>query len=184
MSRTALQLAHRARKRLGADTGLDDVEDWVLHLREEDLRTLATAYLVHTIRKLNREAVHETEVTAIRPVVAAADIPVDMDAVQATVERMQHLHALVTESVRSYMLDLSMAWTPALLAERIAMPDGEQTTWGAATVAQHRRRAEMFEAQAEAGIDGAARHRLAMAELEATGSDNLNALVSVMGAWA
>lgn len=74
---------------------------------------------------------------------------------------------------------LRMEWTAELLSSPIAMPDGTRTTWGAATVEQHRARAAMFEANATANAQGAARHLLAVHELEAAGVDCLNDLVAV-----
>lgn len=75
---------------------------------------------------------------------------------------------------------LFVEWTEELLDAEIAMPDGTRTTWGQATVEQHRRRHEMLAKNAMANAENAARHSLAIEQLEASGAPNLAALAGVM----
>lgn len=76
----------------------------------------------------------------------------------------------VAASIEALKKDLKVQWTSDLLAQRITMPDGTSTTWGDASVAQHRERLEMFKANAVANIEGAARHQQAIEDLEAVGA--------------
>lgn len=65
---------------------------------------------------------------------------------------------------------LAIEWTQDLLGTTFGLPDGTLTTWGEATVEQHRERLRMFTAQAVTGIEGAARHRQAIQEIEGSGA--------------
>ena len=69
-----------------------------------------------------------------------------------------------------------MAWSGDLRSQAIRMPDGETTTWGAATIEQHARRVAMFATTATANIEGAARHRRAIDDLKAAGVATLDDL--------
>jgi hypothetical protein len=81
-------------------------------------------------------------------------------------------------TVDAYAEQLRMEWTAELLATPFALPDGSRTTWGAATVGQHRERVAMFEGQAHTAIEGAARHVVAILELEAAGASCLADLLA------
>jgi hypothetical protein len=74
--------------------------------------------------------------------------------------------------------ELRVAWTAELLSAGIAMPDGTRTTWGDATLEQHRARHDMLAHSAQTNMENAARHALAMDLLEKTGSTNLNEVMS------
>jgi hypothetical protein len=78
-----------------------------------------------------------------------------------------------------YAAELRMEWTEELLSSGFALPNGEVVTWGEATVAEHRQRAAMFEANAEGNLRGAARHRHAVETLESAGVSCLQELVSM-----
>lgn len=95
--------------------------------------------------------------------------------------RQRHLDKLVGKInaiVDDYKDQLRIEWTAQLLASEIAMPDGTLTTWGAATIEQHEARAAMFEANAVANAEGAARHLKAIDELRAAGVGCLRDLVA------
>lgn len=67
-------------------------------------------------------------------------------------------------------------WTADLLTAEIAMPDGTRTTWGDATIDQHRERREMLAKNSMANAESAARHAQAIEQLEESGAANLRAL--------
>lgn len=81
------------------------------------------------------------------------------------------------EIIEDMTEEMHAAWTADLLDAEIAMPDGTLTTWGEATIEQHRERYAMHERNAQAGIEGAARHRRAIGDLETTGAPDLNTLI-------
>lgn len=72
---------------------------------------------------------------------------------------------------------LRIEWTAELLESEISMPDGRRTTWGAASLDDHRKRKAMFESNAVANLEGAARHAKAIEDLESTGASCLNDVV-------
>jgi hypothetical protein len=55
-------------------------------------------------------------------------------------------------------------------------------TWGAATVAQHKERADMFMDNVAANMDGAARHNKAIRAIEEAGAKCLNEAVDGVAA--
>ena len=94
-------------------------------------------------------------------------------------ERVSRLFADLNDSIEKYGADLRMEWTAELLSSEFALADGSKITWGEATREQHEWRADMHTRNAVAGIEGAARHRAAIDELERTGAETLNAAVRV-----
>lgn len=75
-----------------------------------------------------------------------------------------------------------LAWTEDLLGAEFRLSDGTLTTWGAATLEQHRERVEMFTKNATASALGAGRHLQAVQELEAAKASTLNDLVAAPAA--
>lgn len=87
-------------------------------------------------------------------------------------------HEAMARSIREFERELRLEWTNELLAAGFALPDGTTTTWGDATIDQHRSRLEMLTANAVANADAAARHMKAIDEIEAAGCSSLNELRS------
>lgn len=83
------------------------------------------------------------------------------------------------DAIREFTEQLRAEWTSELLDQLIAMPDGTTTTWGHATIDQHRERLAMFQANAIANIEGAARHQQAIEDLESAGVSTLAELQPV-----
>lgn len=81
--------------------------------------------------------------------------------------------------VAAYRDELRIEWTAELLETEFALPDGTRVTWGHASVANHQERAEMFEANAHANLEGAARHRKAISDLQEAKVERLEQLVAV-----
>lgn len=75
-----------------------------------------------------------------------------------------------------YAASLRMEWTEELLASSFALSDGVRVLWGDATIEQHRERAQMFTANAQANTEGAARHLAAIRDLRAAGVERLHDL--------
>lgn len=71
-----------------------------------------------------------------------------------------------------------IVWTRDLLSAEFRLADGTLTSWGAATIEQHRERVEMFTKNATASTMGAGRHLQAVQELEASGAPTLNDLAA------
>jgi len=71
---------------------------------------------------------------------------------------------------------LRIKWTQELLASSFGMPDGTSVTWGEATIEQHQIRAAMFSSNAQANIEGAARHQKAIQDLAESGVPTLGEL--------
>lgn len=154
---------------LDVDTDLDA---WVAaNLTPDEVRWAATQWLGTQIRKTGRAQTLTVERAAVR-----ASQPKLREFVTPKRDAAQMSAALtdVRAAVARHTKRLISDWTAEMLAARISMPDGTTTTWGAATVEQHRTRAEMFEANATWNLEGAARHRMALAELAATGAATLN----------
>lgn len=152
------------------------VAEQVLTTQTSDvLYTLATAALVDAARSRRRSAVlvveRESERTRARTT-----------ANRAVAEQMQDEHfakmvGSLTRIVDDYAASLKIEWTAELLGSEFALPDGSRTTWGEATVGQHRDRVAMFTANAQANLEGAARHEKAIAELVASGAHTLSDLL-------
>lgn len=73
---------------------------------------------------------------------------------------------VTTELARS----LHREWNEALLAGEFALPDGSRVTWAAATVEQHRVRADQLEAISVGNMATASIHRRAISDLQAAGA--------------
>lgn len=82
------------------------------------------------------------------------------------------------EKVNRLAEEKLLAWTEDLLAAEFRLSDGTLTTWGSATIEQHRERVEMFSKNAAASVMGAGRHLQAVQELEAAKASTLNDLVA------
>ena len=91
-------------------------------------------------------------------------------------ERKAELQRNLDDAIAEWKGQLRIEWTAELLDSTFAMRDGTRVAWGDATVEQHRERAEMFEANAIANAQGAARHRYAIDALEAAGARSLREL--------
>lgn len=79
--------------------------------------------------------------------------------------------------VAKYRDELRIEWTNELLETEFARPDGTRVTWGHASIADHQERAGMFEANAHANLEGAARHLKAIADLQKANAASLSELV-------
>lgn len=92
---------------------------------------------------------------------------------------MQMFHGALGRTLDRYAEDLRVTWTAELLDSTFALGDGTLVSWGEATVGQHAERRQMFLNNAHANLEGAARHELALRELQASGKPTLRAMVEV-----
>lgn len=93
-------------------------------------------------------------------------------------ERFESLKwGAITAAINDFAHNLRMEWTQELLSQEFALTDGSRVTWGDATIEQHRERADLFARNAAANAEGAARHQLAVEELERAGCPTLGDLV-------
>jgi hypothetical protein len=96
--------------------------------------------------------------------------------------RAKHVDELgraIGENVAKFTAELRIEWTAELLGSDFALADGTRVTWGEATVEQHEERAAMFQRNAVANAEGAARHLHALEALKFAGRETLNDLVGV-----
>lgn len=88
-------------------------------------------------------------------------------------------HGALKRALDRYAEDLKVKWTDELLDTTFALRDGTTTTWGEATLEQHRQRKDIFMDNAHANMEGAARHEAAIRELESSGAPTLRELTGV-----
>jgi hypothetical protein len=131
----------------------------------------AKALRVEQAAQATRKAAHEAYLAS--PEVVAARRRIDeehMDRMDAVQDRFWKD---MSTSIERFQAEIKMEWTTELLASRFALPDGTQTTWGAATVEQHEARRGMFAANVLANAEGAIRHDQAIAALRESGASTL-----------
>lgn len=92
-------------------------------------------------------------------------------------ELKANLWKSMNESLRIYTDEMRVQWTDELLNSQFNLPDGTSVTWGTATRDQHEARYEMFKTNAMANLEGAARHKKAIDDLNASGVSTLFDLV-------
>lgn len=162
------------------------------------LKELATAAVVDAVRRRQRSNVLSIERDAVRTPVRKRPSPTVSDdwtpknAEEAMYHEMGYtlgeairakhsavLSANIAASIKRFEDELRIEWTAELLASDFAMADGTRITWGDATVEQHQERAAMFQRNAVANAEGAARHLKAVEALESAGAQTLGEMVGV-----
>jgi hypothetical protein len=86
--------------------------------------------------------------------------------------------AAMAAAMKRYAAELKMEWTRELLQSAFALRDGSRVTWGAATIAEHRERIEIFVELADSNLKGAARHEAAITAIQRAGTTCLNEVVT------
>lgn len=157
----------------------------------ELLRRLAAEFLVDATARAARARTLEKERQAVadrqRDIAQANSTPealvrrrqlkAERDAEE--LRDMQMFHGVLGRALDRYAEDLRVRWTAELLDSTFTLSDGTPVTWGDATVEQHAERRQMFLNNAHANMEGAARHELALRELEASGKPTLREMVGV-----
>lgn len=168
-------------------------------------RELAVAAIVDAVRRRQRSNVLSIEREAVRPTQTQERIKgadpghrrrdrrAYWDWVEATDEGKKYESEIAAadaaaasrlhENLRSAMAEMTAAlrieWTRELLASEFALPDGTRVTWRNAAIPQHEARVAMYMRNAEANLEGAARHLKAVEELKRAGAPTLGDLVGV-----
>lgn len=196
-TRPPVEVAAAAWDSLGAPKRVNTLYSWVdANLTAAEVRECAVAFLWRELEATERRRTLAAERAATRPAREAStdddteadDTEADRRAAAAREEADQQaarriatlatLATLVEDAVAAHEAALSIEWTPELREQPIRMPDGSRTSWGEATIAQHRQREAMFTDFAVANVEGAARHRRAIDDLTAAGVATLNDLVA------
>jgi hypothetical protein len=87
-------------------------------------------------------------------------------------EREARLNRNLLDALQQYTDTIRAEWTRELLGSTFALPDGSMVTWGAATVAQHTQRIDMFTRNA--------RHEEAVRQLQASDASCLAELIGAV----
>lgn len=142
------------------------------------LRELAIAALVDTIRRRRRSNVLDIERSSeVRPRRRGDQSWKTPEHFAAQEEITRRHHEEMYRIIDNYARDLKVQWTAELLGADFALADGTRVTWGDATVDQHQERAALFQRNAVANAEGAARHLQAIEQLQSSGCATLADLV-------
>lgn len=97
---------------------------------------------------------------------------------------LKRLREITDQYEAGLRAELFTEWTEQLLGSEIAMPDGTRTTWGKATVSQHRLRHDMLVKNVTANMENAVRHSQAIELIESSGAMNLEEALRSSGVAA
>lgn len=168
---------------LGAQFDAMEASTMVAESLDKDaLVSVAASYIRGEYNRQKRSKVlkAEREVTQL----SGRELPLRYAETQAHMDKEARerepfdLHGHMNEIVLRYKNEIKAEWTEELLSQSIHMPDGTETTWGDASMAQHELRMDMFMKNATANIEGAARHKKAIEDLRLSGRSTLSELVS------
>lgn len=95
--------------------------------------------------------------------------------------RQVRIAEAMTEAVMKFAAEIRLETTRELLDSVFALGDGQRTTWGEATVAEHRQRISLLITGAAGTVETAARHQAAIRLIEEAGVSRL-ADLPVVGA--
>lgn len=151
----------------------------------EAIYTTFDAYTRKSKRRTNaaydsRIAQYESLMSA-DPVRAQHERQRDIQRVAEGYERINKIRSRMWDdlarTIEKFKDSVIVEWTTELLNSPISLPDGTETTWGEATIDQHLARQEMFQKNALANVEGAARHAYAAKQLAEANVPTLNTLV-------
>jgi hypothetical protein len=140
------------------------------------LRCLAERFVIEEVRKVQRAKALEVEQRAQRPkrgTRAYAKWVETTEEGQGYEQDLQEIDARanrqlvdgINRAIEQYATELKMQWTAELLDSTFALGDGTQVRWGEATIEQHQARRDLFVGNAQANMEGAARHEMAIDQL-------------------
>ena len=174
---------------LAWDEGLRDEESirsWLERRTRDEILDCAARWVMEQVASRGRRetrTVERDEVPTPRPAtrrIAPDPTVAEVElATQATDQALSRLRNRVNRQVAAHAKRLTSEWSDRIRAQRIALPDGRTTTWGAASLKDHAERADMFEGLAASNAEGAARHRRAIADCAEAGVETLDALVAL-----
>lgn len=157
------------------------LHSFVKTLPPEVLAVIAEQWLADDLTSRDRSATLREE----RAVIDAPPAPVVRELWQTPpreTDQAKTLRSRVGEIVAQTASALHSEWEPSFLRQIIRMPDGREVTWGAATVADHETRLQMFTVNAVANLEGAARHERAIRDIRTAGIRCLSDLNAVVAA--
>lgn len=151
----------------------------VREMPEGERQKILTGFLVEAAADLRRNRALATERAATVPARASSTREKESREYKAELMRVElecraGLFASISSAVDEFKSRLRLTWTKELLATSFSLPDGQEVTWGEASVEQHQQRVEMFAAQAALNIEGAARHRKAIEAISLLAAKCLN----------
>jgi hypothetical protein len=158
-------------RRLAVQYIVDKVRDHGRHVTLMAERRAMREQLLHELSRPGRPAPPAGRQWRRTPE-QEAEIAAQDAAIQARYVRT------LTDVMHRYTEEMRLEWTQELLDSTFVGADGELITWGDASADDHRARVEMFMRNAEANMEGAARHTKALHALEATGAATLRGLVA------
>lgn len=152
----------------------------VREMPEGERQKILTGFLVEAAADLRRNRALATERAATVPARASQSArekesrEYKAELMRVELECRAGLFASISSAVDEFKSRLRLTWTKELLATSFSLPDGQEVTWGEASVEQHQQRVEMFAAQAALNIEGAARHRKAIEAISLLAAKCLN----------
>lgn len=192
------------RARAGSRPTREVARELVAEASPSLVATLAVEYLVGVVASAQRADTREAErASEVRPTASLYESPQSTGRIPrkgsqaradwernteegrawaeaeeaAEIRRWQMTLGVLGKALERYAEDLHIKWTAELLDSSFALRDGSVISWGDASIEQHRERRQMFLDNAHVNMEGAARHEVAIRELEASGTDTLRALV-------
>ena len=154
-------------------------------MSRDELEHLAAAYLLAQVKMRNRAVTLTVERDSERVVVPApAADPVRLaefraEQAERDARNVSKLVDIVSAATAKFAAELRMEWTRELLDSEFALGDGTTVRWGDATMDQHEYRYQLHARNAQAGLEGAARHKEAIDTLNTTGASTLREAVAV-----
>lgn len=144
------------------------------------LYDLATAALVGAARARRRQEVLARERSAQATPTQRANGDAhrrDIEREEEELESWRQTWRECTQLIADLGDKMKVQWEQELLESYFSLSDGTRVRWADATVEQHEERADMFTRNAAANVEGAARHRRAIADLNAANARTLGELV-------
>ena len=135
----------------------------VAHLKRHDLREVVMHYAVEQVWTARRQDARRVEQNAYN---RSVYVPKAERAVRPRVS--------IAEAMAELQTAVRLEITAELLATTFALGDGRQTTWGQATIEQHRQRADALIGQGMGTLQTAALHEAAIEMIQANGVERLS----------
>jgi hypothetical protein len=176
---TIHELVTRVDAEAGPGSDVHRVADQaVARLQRSQLNVMASLWLAEEVKSVRRARTQQAERLAEEAQTRRDRRERRQAAAERREEESYERMEAIARIIQDHSRALRMEWTEELLASGFALPDGEVVTWGDATIGQHQQRASMFEANAQANAQGAARHLHAIQVLTTAGASCLREVVS------
>lgn len=153
----------------------DMAEMWVAEQLAEVQRSVALDY-ERAAEKLARIKQEEDQRRRSLPRMSrrrAAPVPEQSES-----DYWAELLGSIQTALDQYAVRKHLEWTQDLLNTAFALGDGRRVAWGEATVEEHRQRVQLLQGNVEGNLQAAARHLVAIRDLEGAGVKTLFDLVA------